>query len=202
MSQLEAKPFGRPRNRDHDRKIMEAVFAELATRPYSKLSVDDVARRAGVAKTTLYRRHPTKLELIRAAVEEYFATRLFALTDRDIGEVILDVLQQQVHEFGHTDAGRAMANLASEAIGDPELHDLLDWSDKRNELRRAIERGIERGEVRPDIDIDVVVDVLIAVFPYRLIVLQEPFPDDLARKLTALILDGVRVSRGRRSVRR
>jgi hypothetical protein len=40
------------------------------------------------------------------------------------------------------------------------------------------------------------------VFPYRLIVLQEPFPDDLARKLTALILDGVRVSRGRRSVRR
>jgi AcrR family transcriptional regulator len=189
---VEQRGPGRPRNESHDKKIVEAVFAELAERPYSKMSVDAVATRAGLAKTTLYRRFPSKLDLVKAAIDHYFATHFFALRDCHAVDLIINSLDQQVHEFANTSAGKAMANLASESLGNPELFALLHYDDKREELRSALQAAIDRKELKPDTDIEVLIDVLLAVFPYRLIVLQKPFPDDFARRLARLVLDGCR----------
>src|SRR4029453_403884 len=61
---------GRPRDPQVDVRVVEAGRAELAAAPYSRMRMDDVAARAGVAKTTLYRRYPSKLALVRGALSQ------------------------------------------------------------------------------------------------------------------------------------
>ena len=196
MHTIDQRNPGRPRNDGHDRAIFEADFAELAERPYSKVNVDAVSIRAGIAKTTMYRRYPSKLDLVKAAVDHYFATHFFALPEHHVVDLIIDALEQQIYEFGDTSAGKAMANLASESLGNPELFALLRYDDKREELRVALSAAVDRGELRPGTDLEVLIDVLLAVFPYRLIVLQKPFPVDFARRLAVLVLDGCRAQAG------
>src|ERR1700737_3283793 len=55
---------GRPRSIDADRRLLDATRVEVAEAGYDRLTIDAVARRAGVARTTLYRRWPTKLDLV------------------------------------------------------------------------------------------------------------------------------------------
>ena len=187
--------MGRPRNAAHDEAIMAAVLVELESMPYSKLAVDNVARRAGVAKTTLYRRYPTKLELVTAAVERYYATHFFALVGETIDVVVAEALRQLVNEYGRSGAGRALVNLAAEAEGNPELRRVVARPDKHDELRRAFRSAVDRGELRPDADVELMVELVIAVFPYRMLYMRGAIPDDLPERMTSLLLDGVRACR-------
>ncbi|HEY1737864.1 MAG TPA: helix-turn-helix domain-containing protein, partial [Acidimicrobiia bacterium] len=57
---------GRPRSAECDRAILEAALAEYAVRGLEAMSVDAVAARAGVSKATIYRRYPSKVELVMA----------------------------------------------------------------------------------------------------------------------------------------
>ena len=59
---------GRPRDVDVDRRILAATFRQLVDVGYGALSIEAVAAEAGVAKTTIYRRHPSKAELVVAAL--------------------------------------------------------------------------------------------------------------------------------------
>ena len=72
----ERPPRSAPRGAPVVRAVIRATFEELAEVGYAALSIDDVARRAGVNKTTVYRRWPTKEDLVTTALlalpEEYF----------------------------------------------------------------------------------------------------------------------------------
>lgn len=59
---------GRPRREGADEEILAVARTMLAERGYSDLSVDEIAERAGVAKTTVYRRWPSKGTLVAAAI--------------------------------------------------------------------------------------------------------------------------------------
>ena len=77
LARREKPPRSAPRGAPVVRAVMRATFEELAEVGYGALSIDDVARRAGVNKTTVYRRWPTKEDLVTTALlalpEEYFA---------------------------------------------------------------------------------------------------------------------------------
>lgn len=62
------KGRGRPRKADADRRILEAAVALLGERGYRDFTVDVVSERTGIAKTTIYRRWPSKAELVAAAI--------------------------------------------------------------------------------------------------------------------------------------
>src|SRR5690349_24182713 len=69
-------PRGRPRDSDADRRILDAARQALLSAGYAGLAIDQVAQRAGVAKTTLYRRWPTK---------DHLAIAVYAdMLDRDV----------------------------------------------------------------------------------------------------------------------
>jgi AcrR family transcriptional regulator len=184
---------GRPRDPQVDAAIVDAVLAVLADVPYSKMRMDDVAQRAGVAKTTLYRRYPSKVALVRATLEQYL-TRFTFLDSSDVEAVLFDITRQQVDEFATGAPGAALSNVCAEANHNPELAAVVRqaFRAKREELARVLRRGIADGQLRADLDIELMVDLLLAVFPYRLLVSGEPVPRDLAARLPRALLDGAR----------
>jgi AcrR family transcriptional regulator len=184
---------GRPRDPQVDAAIVDAVLAVLADVPYSKMRMDDVAQRAGVAKTTLYRRYPSKVALVRATLEQYL-TRFTFLDSPDVEAVLSDITRQQVDEFATGAPGAALSNVCAEANHNPELAAVVRqaFRAKRTELARVLRRGIADGQLRADLDIELMVDLLLAVFPYRLLVSGEPVPRDLAARLPRALLDGAR----------
>jgi AcrR family transcriptional regulator len=184
---------GRPRDPQVDAAIVDAVLAVLADVPYSKMRMDDVAQRAGVAKTTLYRRYPSKVALVRATLEQYL-TRFTFLDSSDVEAVLSDITRQQVDEFATGAPGAALSNVCAEANHNPELAAVVRqaFRAKRKELARVLRRGIADGQLRADLDIELMVDLLLAVFPYRLLVSGEPVPRDLAARLPRALLDGAR----------
>jgi len=184
---------GRPRDPQVDAAIVDAVLAVLAAVPYSKMRMDDVAQHAGVAKTTLYRRYPSKVALVRATLEQYL-TRFTFLDSSDVEAVLSDITRQQVDEFATGAPGAALSNVCAEANHNPELAAVVHqaFRAKREELVRVLRRGIADGQLRADLDIELMVDLLLAVFPYRLLVTGEPVPGDLAARLPRALLDGAR----------
>jgi AcrR family transcriptional regulator len=134
-------------------KVLEVVLSELDRVGYEKLALEQVAARAGVNKVTLYRRWPTKLELIQAAillVAEETPSR------PDTGTLRGDILEQlrSLRAVARAPSRRAFFRLMFEAKpGDPfsELvHKLRD--EKDSQAMFIYERAIERGELRPDAD--------------------------------------------------
>jgi len=184
---------GRPRDQQVDAAIVDAVLAVLADVPYSKMRMDDVAQRAGVAKTTLYRLYPSKVALVRATLEQYL-TRFTFLDSPDVEAVLSDITRQQVDEFATGAPGAALSNVCAEANHNPELAAVVRqaFRAKRKELARVLRRGIADGQLRADVDIELMLDLLLAVFPYRLLVSGEPVPRDLAARLPRALLDGAR----------
>src|SRR2546423_6206314 len=145
---------GRPRHPDRDRAILWATFRQLVDVGYGNLSVEAVAAAAGVAKTTVYRRYPTKRELVLAAlqVELPFPN---PPAGADTRSALKSVVELIIHAMVDSGAIRILGSLLVEDPREPDL--LAIFRQRLLEPRRALvvgllNRGVERGEVRPDVD--------------------------------------------------
>lgn len=185
---------GRPRNPETDQRITAAAAELMLLRGFEKMTVDDVAAKAGVGKATVYRRWPSKEDLAVAAMAQIYST---ALPDPDTGTIEGDLVENftKVLAFVNSHDGEAYFRTSmAESIRDPRIAALYRSSTERAEETAALmyRRGIERGEVRPDIDIDIVVQWLGGIIGSRAIT-HRPLPQ--VEDVTALVrftLDGIR----------
>jgi AcrR family transcriptional regulator len=168
-----ARKPGRPRSADADRAIFTTTLELLAGEGLQGLSMEKVAERAGVAKTTIYRRFSSKRELVRAALASVAA---FGQVDApDTGSVrgdLHELVRARVAVLRRTGTELLMPRLMAEAGSDPELHALIRtvFADPaRDVVIRALCRGVERGELRPDADVEVATDLLAGALVYRLL---------------------------------
>jgi AcrR family transcriptional regulator len=167
---------GRPRSLEADEAILEAsvdVFAEVG---FEALTMEGVAARAGVGKNTLYRRYPSKLDLVVSAVRCY--TNVGAPppdtgTTRGDVQAIVDDLVAIVTD---TPMGRMLPILIAIRTRVPELDAAYAEivSDKRARSAAVVRRGIERGDFRVDVDADAVVDAFVSPIFYRFLVTHAP----------------------------
>ena len=179
--------LGRPRLREaaaHAR-VLDAVCDILRERPSRDLTMELVAKRAGVGKPTLYKWWSTKAALILAT----FAERLSVSRE----PVQADTAEQSVRARARRLAdefdgffGTVMAGLIAEGQGDAAvLRDLYrnHVSPSRAATIAEIERGMETGELAPGTDPAFVVDSIFAPLYFRLMLRSEPitgaYADDL-----------------------
>jgi AcrR family transcriptional regulator len=131
--------------------ILEAVLAELAEAGYARLSVERVAERAGASKASLYRRWPSKVELVMDAVYHVLPD---AGSPPDTGSLRGDLLAvlRSVAEHLAGPAGQALGGVLSDALGDPEkarrVRSYARGSGRAG-MREVVRRGVDRGEVNP-----------------------------------------------------
>ena len=171
----ESSPRGRPRDASADHRILAATFRQLVAVGYPSLSVEAVAADAGVAKTTIYRRYPTKRDLTIAALGQETP---FPPPPAELhGRVAIErFVHQAVTMLIESGAVRILGSLLVEEQRDPGI--LAAFRARILEPRRSLvtamlERGVERGEIRPDIDPLVVTEMIAgAVFGHHVILGQ------------------------------
>jgi AcrR family transcriptional regulator len=188
---------GRPRSTEADAAIVRATLELLVDEGFRALSVEGVARRAGVGKTTIYRRHRTKQELVAAAVQHLHAG---LHVPEDTGSLRSDwaaVAAQAAASGARTDSLTFMPRMLAEASGDAELHAIFTEhlvTPRRRVLAVLVERAQARGEVREDVDVEVAVDVLAGPMVYRLLLGGLDFPQlaERAAAVQELAMEGLR----------
>jgi AcrR family transcriptional regulator len=170
---------GRPRSSEADEAILEAAVDLFAEVGLEALTMEGVAARAGVGKNTLYRRYPSKLDLVVSAVRCY--TNVGAPppdtgTTRGDVRALVDDLVAIVTE---TPMGRMLPILVAARTRVPELD--LAYSeivaDKRARSAAIVHRGIERGDFRAEVDVEIVVDAFVSPVFYRFLVTHAPLDD-------------------------
>ncbi|MFB8142019.1 TetR/AcrR family transcriptional regulator [Streptomyces parvus] len=191
---------GRPRSTAADAAILEATRASLVDLGWSKLTMSDVATRAGVAKTTLYRRWAGKNELVVDAVAVLFDE--LELPDR--GSLAADV-QGVVLQFAalleRPEARTALMAVVAESTRDDSLRHRIRSAIVDRQKRLVLlgrERAQARGELRYEDDAsaaarnaDLIFDVIAGAVVHRTLVSAEPVDAEWASGFTSLLLLGL-----------
>lgn len=157
--------------------------------------MEGVAKLSGAAKTTLYRRWPTKAAL---CMELYLEAAQRELKDPETGDVASDlkrIARNVVRLQTRTVAGEAFVGLIAEAQANPETRAAFraEFAARRRELtRKVLRRAIDRGELRADTDVDLVIDALGGAVTFRLLQGHAPLNGRFADSLVDLVLSGCR----------
>jgi AcrR family transcriptional regulator len=200
MSQSTAPRRGRPRDGAVDRRVLSAAWGLLHAGGYAALNMDDVAERAAVAKTTLYRRWPTKDHLAVAVVAEMLEDVPIPDTGdlrRDLTEfaAALAASLNRVRMAGHYGGG-ASAGLAAELVAAAARHPDIGeavragFAQRHAVARARLQRACEREGLRPDLDHGVLIDQLAGPIYYRILITGAPVDRSYAERLVDAALDG------------
>ncbi len=163
---------GRPRSAEADAAILDAALALLAEVGPTALSVEAVAAGAGVGKTTIYRRFPTKDDLVvasLASLNESLPTEVGEGATRDVLVGMVTGWWAQQLEGGTS--GQLFHRVLAHAKRNPEM--FCSFYDhviepRRGLYRRVIARGVERGELRRDTDVELMTTLIISSSVYTL----------------------------------
>ncbi|MFE4538543.1 TetR/AcrR family transcriptional regulator [Streptomyces scopuliridis] len=191
---------GRPRSAEADSAILEATRAALGELGWSKLTMGEVATRAGVAKTTLYRRWTAKSELVVDAVAVLFDE--LELPDRgSLAADVEGVVVQFAALLERPETKTALMAVVAEATRDEALRARIRASIVDRQKRLVLlgrERAESRGELPREPDTakaartaDLIFDVIAGAVVHRTLVSAEPVDEEWARTFTALLLGGL-----------
>ena len=175
--------------------ILEATRELLAEGGVHRLTVERVAARSGVAKTTIYRRWRSKDELALAVLLKMVEQ---IVEVPDLGNVRMELIgfvDGAVKILGKTLMGRVMQGLVSDLATDPELGRSFREQIvalRVSEIRRVLERAVERGELRPDIDVDLIHEMLFGPVYYRLLLSGGELDAGLAERIVDTVLPAIR----------
>jgi AcrR family transcriptional regulator len=193
----------RPRKRgaELEEAIRCACVAELAESGYGGLTIESVAARAQTGKASIYRRWPTKQELVRDSLTSMMSGPLMRLADRTYDDTMttrdaLLELLSEVSEFMLGPEGDAMRSMMGESLRDETftLSFRCDFFDPRKQaVLDLLQRGIRRGEVRTTALDDVVPEMIGGLFIHRILLLrQRPSRPELERILDGFIMPAIR----------
>ncbi|WP_329338423.1 TetR/AcrR family transcriptional regulator [Streptomyces sp. NBC_00663] len=199
------EPQTRPRRRapagaavlreDVTEAIRAAVFEELAAVGYARMSIEGIARRAGVGKTAVYRRWRSKLHLVLDVVS---ALAVQGLPAPDTGALESDLrLLYEVtsRALRHPVASQILPDLQAEAARNPEIDEAVQKAVRDGQegvASKIIVAAEQRGEVRVGLDDELALDLISGPLYWRSVVIRSPklpkgYLDALARATAAAI---------------
>ncbi|MBU8811244.1 TetR/AcrR family transcriptional regulator [Mycolicibacterium goodii] len=190
---------GRPREAKVTAAILDATLSELAEHGFGAMTVDAVAKRAGVGKGAIYRRWPAKIEMTAAAMR---TLALPAEPAPDTGSLhgdVLALLQDVNRWIGDERMRRLYPDLLAEAQRNPVLAEALMDTVGRPRRERAhdiLDRAATRGEIGADADSELLVDAMGALVFWRLIAVFRPVTSDYLERAARAICAFARTGRG------
>jgi AcrR family transcriptional regulator len=185
---------GRPRCLETRAAVLKAAQELLERGGAGALSIEAVAKRAGVAKTTIYRRWATR----GALAIDVFLQIAEKRSPFPEAESAMEGFKQQMQALARLlrgNVGRTAAAILAEAQSDEDTrkafieHYLLP---RRAAGQKLLERGVANGEIRDDIDPALLADMLYGPLYLRLMLRHAPLNDEAVEKLIDLVFNGIR----------
>ncbi|MFB2982434.1 TetR/AcrR family transcriptional regulator [Microseira sp. BLCC-F43] len=171
MSETDKKQMGRPRSVQSHQAILQATLEMLAEVGYDRMSIDAIASRAGVGKTTIYRRYKSKEELVADAIESLREEIVIPDTGTFWGDI--DVLIENAAKITLNPLGKqTVAMIISSASSNSQFAQVY-WTKYLQPRREAftivIERAKARNEVQANLAPGLVFDMMSGIMLYALI---------------------------------
>lgn len=186
---------GRPRSERSRRAVLEATGALLREQGLRAMSIEGIAARAGVSKTTIYRWWPSKGVLALDAIYEEWSTERGIVPDT--GTLAGDLrsrVRATVHVLASEGLGATIADLIAETQSDRDLADAFAehvLEPLRDGLRAILRRAVARGELSPAVDPETAIDLLQGAAFLRLLHTHAPLDRRFADAAVALLCDGL-----------
>ncbi|MQY18243.1 TetR/AcrR family transcriptional regulator [Nocardia macrotermitis] len=179
--------------------ITAATFAELAESGYARLSMEAIARRAGVGKAALYRRWSSKDEMLAELIRQAVRDTLPPIPDTGVLRTdlrqLLDTFRDQLTNKTVRSIG---ASLFAEAHHNEALAEVLRTvvgAPRRENARTVLRAAIDRGELPADLDLELASDLLIAPLGLRILVLSGDSDDAYLETLTTALEAALKAAR-------
>ncbi|WGY01784.1 TetR/AcrR family transcriptional regulator [Nocardioides sp. QY071] len=152
---------GRPRDADLDTAIIQVTRERLAEQGYSQISLSEIAAAAGTTRPTLYRRWPTKLDLVIAALEWGFQAQTDsypsdAIAELEPREAFVEAVRRLDPAYFNEDAMLLMGNFMGEARRTPELLAIVREravNPRLAQLEAVLQALQHGGGIRPEVDV-------------------------------------------------
>lgn len=185
------RTFGRPRSAASRRAVLDAAYAILIETGLGGFSVEAVAARSGVARTTIYRSWPTRGLLAMESFREAFEAQLVFGQSPSPEEDVQSLVRSLARALGGP-AGRLAASVLAEAQSDPAVQKqfLNDFSEPlRRRSTEVLRAGVEAGHFRRDLEVAKVLDAFVGAVYLRLL-FGLSLDEDWADGLSATLLHG------------
>ncbi|MFI9150015.1 TetR/AcrR family transcriptional regulator [Streptomyces sp. NPDC053367] len=159
--------------------IRAAVFEELAAVGYARMSIEGIARRAGVGKTAVYRRWRSKLHLVLDIVS---AIAVQGLPAPDTGSLEGDLrllYEVTARALRHPVASQIIPDLQAEAARNPEIAELMQKALREGQegvALKIVAAAERRGEIRTGVDGELALDLISGPLYWRSVVIRSPKP--------------------------
>jgi AcrR family transcriptional regulator len=180
--------LGRPRDEHIDAKVVSAVLDVLKNRGYGAVTIEGIARKVKCARTSLYRRWPSKRHLVAFAVLSEMGARPAADTGalrEDLEAAVGTLLRAFAGPLRH-----GLPGLVTDMAHDPKLAEVIReevLAARRRSMREAFARAQARHEIRDDLDVELMLDMLTGPFYYRALFGHAP----ISRGMTGNVVEYV-----------
>ncbi|MFF5111698.1 TetR/AcrR family transcriptional regulator [Streptosporangium sp. NPDC000509] len=174
--------------------VREATLAELAEKGYDQMTVEGVALRAGVHKTTVYRRWGS-VEGLAADALDLAGTEPWPVPDTGTIEGDLRELTRLVLDgFADPETGPVSTAFIRASARDPVVARALRafFAARHEQSALLVTRAVERGELPEDVDAADLIRTAVAPLYYRLFVSGEPVDERVADRAAAAALAAAR----------
>jgi AcrR family transcriptional regulator len=190
-SDAPARP-GRPRDARAHQAIVDATLDLLTAQGYARLTIEAIAARAGVGKTTIYRRWSAKGPLVIEAISGLF--HLGPMVDTgDTRRDLAAFLEAVVAALAAPLAGGTIPGLTNDMAADPEVAaQFRDFvvEPKRARLRAILDRAEARGELAPDTDRELILDMLVGPVLWRALITGTALDAKVAERIVDKVVRG------------
>jgi AcrR family transcriptional regulator len=173
--------------------VLTATTDELADRGLANLSLDSVARRAGVHKSTIYRRWGTRDRLILELLREQAAVTVPVPDTGSLRQDLIELARAAVANAASPVVEPIIRAVISELPHDTAVADTARqfWEERMSLDGEIIKRAIARGEIAPNTDPRAAIEAILGPLQLRLLITGEPANERTITNIVDLLLGGL-----------
>lgn len=185
---------GRPRSEKSRKAILDATRRLLTHMPLSELSIEAIAKKAKVGKTTIYRWWPNKASVVMEAFLEQPGVQNIVPTTANASDAIVRQLESLIRQLRGQN-GRIIAGIIAESQSSGDVLDLLYdkfLKERITPLYEAVEEGKKNGEFNKDVNTEIALDMLVGPLFMRVLSGEHGIDDHFASNFPKQALNALK----------
>jgi AcrR family transcriptional regulator len=192
-SMTESKTRGRQRSTESEEAILTATLQLLKEKPLREITIEAIARKAGVGKMTIYKWWPSKTYVALDAFKKTISKMIVAPDTGDTERDLAELLRSSMSSYS-TATGRIFGQFLAECQTDPEFAPLFRerfMKPRREATREILNRAVKRGEIDPKLDQETIIDLIFGPMVFRLMAGHGPLNKTEADAMISILLRGI-----------